>query len=535
MKERHVRHLFNEPGDRTRVRVGLGRAVMGQPRIALVMACYLVWTIACCMGPDVALGVEGADGGAGMAPFMLAWMGPLVSMAVASVVIAVWFKKTRKVPSTPSWMVALASLMTLAAALHLVWVLNTSLPAAARWALYALASVVTGAGYALFRVEIDRVFGWIGTQQTLAQCMAGTVMAAAVLVVLTLVGNALGASETPLLVVALVLPFVSVALLRVVISEFPRVRYFGHGLDVPLPFPAKFVVTSFVQGATGVLFAGAFVLGVVRSVAGIEDATGVVGVVGVGVPASAALLLLAVGQVVAVALLFATLVFLRLDFNRLVYKVAFPFVAAGFVLLALVPDATVAGCTVLAAAFCFLDLVLWSLGACLMKNMGLPATWIASCPGAALFCGMVAGGCVILAFLNGVTGRDATLLASLIACLVLAAALLLSSGSNLKYGWGTVRPGESGLAAGDLAGVVKFVATERGITQRESEVMLLLAQGKSRRDVCEELSVSPDTVKTHARSIYRKLAVHSQQELIDLLTRECEDLAADDAKRLLEE
>ncbi|HIW76787.1 MULTISPECIES: response regulator transcription factor [Gordonibacter] len=538
MKESHVRHLFNEPGDRVRVRVGLGHAVAGQPRIAFAMACYLVWMIACCTGPAVALSAEGAGGETGLALLMPAWMGPLACMAAASVVIAVWFKKTRKVPSTPSWMVALASLMTLAAALHLVWALDTGLPVAARWALYALSSVVMGAGCALFRVEIDRVFGWIGTQQTLSQGMAATLIAAAALAVLTLVGDAAGASETPLLVVALVLPFASMALLRAVVSGFPRVRYFGHGLDVPLPFPAKFVATSFVQGAAaGVLFAGVFALGIAGGTGAVEGAAGVAGMVGVGaaVPASAEVLLRAVGQMVAVGLLFATLVFLRLDFNRLVYKVAFPFVAAGFVLLALLPDTTAVGGAVLAAAFCFLDLVLWSLGACLMKNMGLPATWIASCPGAALFCGAVAGSGVTLAFLSGVASSDAALLASLVACFVLAAALLLSSGSNLKYGWGTVRPGESSLATGDLAGIVKFVATERGITQRESEVMLLLAQGKSRRAVCEELSVSPDTVKTHVRSIYRKLAVHSQQELADLLAREREDLAADASERPLEE
>lgn len=245
-------------------------------------------------------------------------------------------------------------------------------------------------------------------------------------------------------------------------------------------------------------------------------------------------MLRSVAQLAAVGLLFGTLVFLRLDFNRLVYKVAFPFVAVGFVLLALLPDATVVGDVVLAAGFCYLDLVLWSLGACLMKNMGLPATWIASCPGAALFFGVVAGGGVALAFLNGEPSPDAPLLASCVACFALAAALFLSSGSNLKYGWGTVRPGESSLAAGDLAGVVKFVATEREVTQRESEVMLLLAQGKSRRAVCEALSVSPDTVKTHVRSIYRKLAVHSQQELIDCLAREREDLAADGSEQPLE-
>ena len=64
------------------------------------------------------------------------------------------------------------------------------------------------------------------------------------------------------------------------------------------------------------------------------------------------------------------------------------------------------------------------------------------------------------------------------------------------------------------------------MTQRETDVMLL-AQGKTRRAICEELTVSPDTVKTHVRAIYRKLNVHSQQELIDLIVAEREYLVGD--------
>ena len=129
--------------------------------------------------------------------------------------------------------------------------------------------------------------------------------------------------------------------------------------------------------------------------------------------------------------------------------------------------------------------------------------------------------------LGGRPYGEAAILASFAACFLFACALFLSSGRNLKYGWGTVLPGEGGLEAGDLAGIVRFVATERAVTQRETEVMLLLAQGKTRRAICEELTVSPDTVKTHVRAIYRKLDVHSQQELIDRIVAEREHLVDD--------
>ena len=58
---------------------------------------------------------------------------------------------------------------------------------------------------------------------------------------------------------------------------------------------------------------------------------------------------------------------------------------------------------------------------------------------------------------------------------------------------------------------------QAGLTQREGEILLLLARGNNAQHIQDELSISHNTVKFHARNIYRKLDVHSQQELIDLL------------------
>ncbi len=509
MPNDQVRNLFNAPNERRSVVMGVVQSGVGRGCVAAAMAAYTVWMIACCTGPSVGpLASMAAAGEASRAWLFPAWVGPVAVMAVASLVIAIRFKRTRRVPDGPVWLVALASVMTLAAALHLLWAFDRSLPLAVDAALYMAASLLAGAGAALFRVEIDRVFGWIGTQQTLYQGMIGTAASVAVLVLCSAADGGLSQLVLALSVVALLLPFAAASFLRRVIRGFPRARYFAHGKDVALPFPGKFVATSCVQGAAaGALYMGLYLQG--EHVAESID--------------------MMAGQIVAAALLLATLVFLRIDFNRLIYKVAFPFAAAGFVLLAAAPDMREAGVVVLAAGFCYLDLVLWSLGACLMKNMGLPATWIASCPGAALYFGAVAGGFGAHALLVGRPFGETAALAGLVACFLLAAALFLSSGSNLKHGWGTVRPGEGGLGMDDLAGVARFAATEHGLTQRESEVMVLLVKGKTRRAICEELTVSPDTVKTHVRAVYRKFDVHAQQELIDLVVREREAIAPDES------
>lgn len=47
------------------------------------------------------------------------------------------------------------------------------------------------------------------------------------------------------------------------------------------------------------------------------------------------------------------------------------------------------------------------------------------------------------------------------------------------------------------------------ITAREAEVLRLIAQGCTYAGVGERLGVSPNTVATHIKNIYRKLEVHS--------------------------
>lgn len=64
------------------------------------------------------------------------------------------------------------------------------------------------------------------------------------------------------------------------------------------------------------------------------------------------------------------------------------------------------------------------------------------------------------------------------------------------------------------------LAQERGLTSREIEICLLLAQGRSRPYIREKLVISKSTVDTHARHAYAKLGIHSNQELIDLLENE---------------
>jgi DNA-binding NarL/FixJ family response regulator len=63
------------------------------------------------------------------------------------------------------------------------------------------------------------------------------------------------------------------------------------------------------------------------------------------------------------------------------------------------------------------------------------------------------------------------------------------------------------------------------LTPREADVLELLQQGRSNSEIAGILHVGKETVRTHARSIYRKLGVQNRRELASLAARRSDDLA----------
>lgn len=58
------------------------------------------------------------------------------------------------------------------------------------------------------------------------------------------------------------------------------------------------------------------------------------------------------------------------------------------------------------------------------------------------------------------------------------------------------------------------LARKHDLTPRETEVLTLLARGRDVGYICDELCIARNTVNAHRKSIYTKLGVHSQQELL---------------------
>jgi len=58
-------------------------------------------------------------------------------------------------------------------------------------------------------------------------------------------------------------------------------------------------------------------------------------------------------------------------------------------------------------------------------------------------------------------------------------------------------------------------APDYELTPRERTVLRLLAQGRAKREIAQELHVSFNTVHSHTKAVYRKLGATSRQEAVE--------------------
>jgi DNA-binding CsgD family transcriptional regulator len=454
----------------------------------LCFGAYWTWMMSVLKEPTVILDTSSGDYVQGIA--YAVWFCPLLVMTLTSVFVALWFKKTRTVFRSKSYQYSIMALMTLGGMFHVFWAFGLSSDdPIGGISVFVIQSILVGISAALFRIEIDRILGHVGANRALSIAFLGILLAMVLVIALTFLPSFAWA------LVQLVFPLVLFVSFRKSIGGIEGPRYYGHGLENRLFIPSKFLSTSFFQGVAFGVMSGSMIL------LSSSESGWVVGTV------SRLLALLLVGVVT---------VFFKLDYNQLLYKTGFPLMALGFVCLMLLPAVPQVGGVLAWAGYLFLDIILWSLGAHLIKNAGLPATWIASFPGAALTAGTLLGGLIGIYVAQQGGGGD-PVFGGLMAVFLLTVALVMTSGRNIRYGWGTSRPsGEGGRDDGPRA-VVRFLSAEYSLTRRESDILFFMVQGKRKKDTGAILCISLDTVKTHAKNIYRKLLIHSQEELQELV------------------
>lgn len=98
--------------------------------------------------------------------------------------------------------------------------------------------------------------------------------------------------------------------------------------------------------------------------------------------------------------------------------------------------------------------------------------------------------------------------------LIAASFLFLSNKAFVEHTTKPISPSDdSWQKAGEM------LAVNHGLTKRETEVMILISKGHSVSKIAELLFVSTGTIQTHSKNIYRKMGLHSRQEIIDRVSK----------------
>ena len=111
---------------------------------------------------------------------------------------------------------------------------------------------------------------------------------------------------------------------------------------------------------------------------------------------------------------------------------------------------------------------------------------------------------------------------------VLAEAEMTGTGDGARAGAGDAAGGVGAAGMRDAAGEPERAGSRLDaacaevvracrLTARETDVLRLLARGRNAAYIQQELSLTRSTVKSYVADVYRKLDVHSHQELIDLV------------------
>lgn len=421
------------------------------------------------------------------------WIIPLSAYAVTFLILGGLLKFRGIVPRGKAYMRVIPAAMSLGVLICGVLSFSPLQVPAVNAVVVCFGALLMGSGTSCFHVEWGRVLGTLGPRKTILHGIVGTVLAAVFLVLIT------SFSATFLWIIAFFIPILSMRLLadeaRSLTGLYPKTA------KAPLNVPRRFLATSFTQGLS---------FGIVQTILLSGD---------YGAPVE---LLAGCSFAISAVMLFACALFFRMDFNQLIYQVGFFVMAFGYLMLSLAGPAYVGALLVHLTGCRFVDIMMWALCVYLIKQRGLPTNWVFAITTCFLLFGQLTGSLVGAATIAqfSFSGQGAHVLSIVMVFAILALALVFSDRKNLRTGWGMVRPGDVDEPTGDFEMGCELVCRQYNLTAREAEVLVLLAKGRNRAYICSELTLSKETVKTHVRNIYRKMDVHSQEEVLEAVEAE---------------
>ena len=90
-----------------------------------------------------------------------------------------------------------------------------------------------------------------------------------------------------------------------------------------------------------------------------------------------------------------------------------------------------------------------------------------------------------------------------------------ASAEDLVQAIEAVQRGEQVVATpGGDEGYGRWPGDEHGLSNREAEVLALVTQGMTNKEIYEQTHISPNTLKTYIRNLYRKIGVTSRSQAV---------------------
>lgn len=238
-----------------------------------------------------------------------------------------------------------------------------------------------------------------------------------------------------------------------------------------------------------------------------------------------------VGQIIAgVFVLVMLLMFHRRFPIASIYRYALPAMSLGFILLTLGLLSPVAVILV-SLGNEFFGLIGWVLMYMFAKHRGVHMWKMVGIAFLVNYLSMAFGIAMGVQFsVMGLFSPEGGMLATVsflcVVLLVFVAVIVLPDGQIETICFGrrlSQMDAEPGLDIGVTSGKpvlerrCDLVARTYGLTSRETEVLVLLAQGRTLKVIARDLCISNGTVGTHIAKVYQKTGVHCQQALIDLV------------------
>lgn len=243
--------------------------------------------------------------------------------------------------------------------------------------------------------------------------------------------------------------------------------------------------------------------------------------------------------VIMIAVAVASILLMGSQKIDLAYKLVVPLMAAGLLLLPFLAPGqeAVAGICIMSGYILF-EMYVWASLADIAANLPAPSALVFGIGKSGMNLGLLMG-----TFIGIWLGSSSSMLLVAISLLIVYLFIVVENVIGPKGGVAlplqvpssspadeAIPPREKKVtiaeaAQMDLAEVFSTMLHQRcsalsercGLSARETEVLELLAKGRSLQSIADTLGVAYSTVKTHTDRIYAKTDVHSRQELIELL------------------